>query len=174
MASFLLAALPAIVQAVPELVKMFGSGSQISERNAKAAEVVATIAKSAVGARNEQELVESLASDPQAAQVVRQAIKDNWYQLEEVGGGIQAAREANAKAAEGPGFWLQPAFWITVLLLPLVYFVVVRVLMSDSFSTEVQSMVIAAVVSGVLGALTGFWLGTSFSSSKKDDALFRK
>ncbi len=58
--------------------------------------------------------------------------------------------------------------WITAALLPLVYLVVWRVL-TGQFSPEVQSMVIGAVVSGVLSAITGFWLGSSASSQRKTE-----
>jgi hypothetical protein len=57
---------------------------------------------------------------------------------------------------------------ITAALLPLVYIVVWRVL-TGPFSAEVQSMVIGAVVSGVLSAITGFWLGSSASSQRKTE-----
>jgi|GEM_PF-2137010 len=56
----------------------------------------------------------------------------------------------------------------TAALLPLVYGVVWRVL-TGQFSAEVQSMVIGAVVSGALGSITGYWLGTSASSARKDE-----
>jgi cytochrome bd-type quinol oxidase subunit 1 len=58
---------------------------------------------------------------------------------------------------------------VTAALLPLVYIVVWKVL-TGNFSPEVQSMVIGAVVSGVLSAITGFWLGSSASSQRKDQA----
>jgi hypothetical protein len=67
-----------------------------------------------------------------------------------------------------------PASWyagtVTAALLPLVYLVVWRVL-TGSFSAEVQSMVIGAVVSGVLSSITGFWLGSSAGSQRKTDQL---
>ena len=57
--------------------------------------------------------------------------------------------------------------WSRAEALPLVYLVVWRVL-AGPFSAEVQSMVIGAVVSGVLSSITGFWLGSSASSQRKD------
>ncbi len=57
---------------------------------------------------------------------------------------------------------------ITAAILPLVYWVTWRVL-TGPFSGEVQSMVVGAVVSGGLGAVTGFWLGSSASSQRKDE-----
>ena len=69
-------------------------------------------------------------------------------------------------------FWKQPAFYITLLLVPLVYLVVLIVLWPGSnFSTDIKTMVVTAVVSGVLGAITGFWLASSWSSTRKDDTI---
>ena len=42
-------------------------------------------------------------------------------------------------------------------------------MLTGPFSIEVQSMVVGAVVSGGLGAVTGFWLGSSASSQRKDE-----
>jgi muramidase (phage lysozyme) len=174
MLPFVAAALPAVIQAVPELIRMFGHGSEVNERNAKAAEVAVSIAKEAIGAKNEQELMETLQADPQAAATVRQAVQEQWFKLEEVGGGIQAAREANLTVQGERGFLHNPATWVTAALLPLVYFVVIRVLAYDGFSDEIKIMVVTAVVSGLLSGISGYWLGTSASSKAKDDALLRR
>lgn len=67
---------------------------------------------------------------------------------------------------------MKPAVWYsglaTAAMLPLVYMVVWRVL-TGPFSIEIQSMVIGAVVSGVLQAIVQFWLGTSASSQRKTE-----
>ena len=57
---------------------------------------------------------------------------------------------------------------MTAALLPMVYMVVWRVL-TGNFSPEVQSMVIGAVIGGVLQAVTQFWLGSSASSQRKTE-----
>ena len=57
---------------------------------------------------------------------------------------------------------------VTVAILPLVYWVTWRVL-TGPFSGEVQSVVVGAVVGSGLGAITGFWLGSSASSQRKDE-----
>lgn len=171
MLPFLLPALQAVIGIAPELGKIFGSGSEVSDRNIKAAELVVGAAKEALGVKNEQELVETIKSDPVAAQTVREAVQANWWKLEEIGGGVAAARSFNVQQSN-----IDPkrnmALWVTGALLPLVYLVVSRVIFSDSetFSQDVKAMTVAAVISGVLGAITGYWLGTSFSSAKKDDA----
>lgn len=167
---FLAAALPAIIETVPKLAKIFSSGSEVSERNVKAAEMVVDIAKDAIGAKNEQELVETIKADPAAAQTVREAIDANWGMIDEVGGGIEAARKANIEqSAINPR--RNMALWVTVMLLPLVYVTVGAVLFTDGWTSETRAMVVAAVISGVLGAITGYWLGTSFSSARKDERL---
>lgn len=67
---------------------------------------------------------------------------------------------------------MKPAAWytaaVTAAILPLVYWTTWRVL-TGPFSIEVQSMVVGAVVSGGLSSVTGFWLGSSASSQRKDE-----
>lgn len=57
---------------------------------------------------------------------------------------------------------------VTAAILPLVYLVTWCVL-TGPFSPEVQSMVIGSVVGSGLGSVTGFWLGSSASSQRKDE-----
>lgn len=167
--------IPVVLQAlsalVPQLGSIFGSGSEVSQRNLKAAEVVITAAKGAAGAVNEQELLEKIqAGDPAIVSAVTDAVKTVYFEVVEAGGGgIAAARNANVAAAAQPGAGFKtPAFAVTMALLPLVYMTVYYVLTGD-FASEVKSMVIAAVVSGILGSVAGFWLGSSFSSQRKDE-----
>jgi muramidase (phage lysozyme) len=174
--AFLLAAIPSLVQAVPELIKILGSGSDVSERNAKAAELAVGIAKEALGAKNEQEVIETLAADPQAAVIVREAVKERWYELQEVGGGIEAARDFSLKAQGDKSVLHNPAFLISLLLLifPLMLLVDVFYVHPESYSADGLRTQIVTGVLMVISTIGGFWLGTSFSSSKKDDALLRK
>lgn len=171
MSAFIPAAFAAIAEAVPSLIRLFGS-SEVSERNAKAAELVVNVAKEATGARNEQELIETLKADPAAAALVADAVQHVWYQIAVDTSGIEGARAANSESmAKGERPWMNPALWITILLLPLVYLTVYFVLTRGEFNSEVKSMVVASVVSGVLSAVAGYWLGTSFSSSRKTEQM---
>jgi len=166
--AFALALLPALFDAVPKLVKRFGDGSSVPERNVAAIEAAIAVAKDAIGAKTEQELADALRNEPVSAQAVRIAIEENWGQINDVGGGIEAAREANAaQATTDPRRNL--ALWVTTAILPLVYLTVYAVLFREGWSSEVRAMVVAAIVSGLLSSMTGYWLGTSFSSAKKDD-----
>jgi muramidase (phage lysozyme) len=166
---FIAAVLPSLVAAVPDLIRIFGNSPR-AEANAKAAEIVVNAAKVATGSVNEQDLVEKLDSkDPLVIEQVREAVKNVWYEISVDTGGIQAAREASIKSE---GFWKQPAFWVTLLLMPLVYLVVVTVLGlvgPGQFSVEIQIMVVSSIVSGLLAAISGFWLGTSWSSARKTE-----
>lgn len=167
------ALLPSLIEAIPKLGKLFGSGSEVAERNVAAATMAVQIAQEAVGARNAQEAVEVIKADPTAAQVAQTAIQDRWLELTEAGGdGIAGARKADAAIMLNPEVTLfkSPAFVVTLLLLPLVYMTVGAVLFTDKFSDDMKAMVIGAVISGLLvGALTSYWFGTSASSARKTE-----
>lgn len=176
MAFPLAALLPSLISAAPDLIRVFGKGER-SEQNARAVETVLAVAKEATGAVNEQQAVEMIEAQPEKADAFRAAIKDRWYELAEAGGGgIAAAREYGAKERGDRSPLWNPALWISAAILPLVYFVVYRVIGAEPgvFSEEIRVMVVTAVISGVLGSITGFWLGSSMSSKNKDEALMRK
>lgn len=172
MAPFVAAVLPSLIDLVPKLGRLFSSGSETSERNIKAAEIVVAAAKEAIGARNEQELMETIKADPEAAAAVRGAIESQWFKLEEVGGGIVAAREANAVYLQpgAQGFWFNPAFWISILLLLPLYGLIADVLFvhPDNYSSELRVQFVTALL-GVIALIGAYWLGTSFSSQRKTE-----
>ncbi len=172
MAPFIAAVLPSLIDLVPKLGKLFSSGSDTSERNIKAAEIVVAAAKEAIGARNEQELLEVIKADPAAAAAVRSAIESQWFKLEEVGGGIAAAREANAVYLQpnAPGFWLNPAFWVSLLFLLMPVMILVDMLFAhpDAYDDTLRTQIITAVLA-LLGIVGAYWLGTSFSSQRKTE-----
>lgn len=172
MAPFVAAVLPSLIDLVPKLGRLFSSGSETSERNVKAAEIVVAAAKEAIGARNEQELLETIKADPDAAAAVRSAIESQWFKLEEVGGGIQAAREANAVYMQpgAAGFWLNPAFWVSLVFLAMPVMILVDMLFvhADNYDDTLRTQVITAVLA-LLGIVGAYWLGTSFSSQRKTE-----
>lgn len=167
MAPFLKVALPALIELVPKLGKIFGSGSEVAERNIRAAETVAAIAKDVTDTVNEQAAIEKLTKDPELRATFEQEVTARWGELTEYGGGVQAAGQRNLVA---PGASRNPALWVTAAILPLVYMTVWKVL-DGEFAPEVKSMVVAAVVLGALGAVTAFWLGSSYGSQKKDERI---
>lgn len=170
MAPFLAALLPHLISAVPELAKTFGSGSEVSERNIKAAEVVAGIAKDALGARNEQEVMDTMKSDPAAVATVRAAIQDNWYQLVEVGGGVEAAAQRSIKMQGDRGMWANPALWVSgaLLVFPMMLCVDVFYVHPLSYDANLRTQIVTAILGTIL-AVGAFWLGSSRGSQQKDE-----
>jgi lysozyme len=172
MAPVLAALLPSLVSAIPALAKIFASGSAVSERNTKAAEAVAQIVVEAVGAPNLQGAVETIHSDPAARLRAANAVEAQWYTLVEAGGGgIDGARKFNVAVASAEP-WKMPAVWISSALLALVFMVVGTVLWAEGWSNDIRLQVVTATLT-IIGMVGSFWLGTSASSARKDDALFR-
>lgn len=169
MAPFIAAAIPALVQAAPSLIRLFGNGEQ-AEKNAKAAETVAEIAKSVAGVDTVEGAVNSIQADPAVADEFSAAVELRWYELtgEVGGGGIAGARKANAQAGDP---LKNPAIWVSAAILPLVYIVVGSVMFGADWTMEIKAMVVSSIISLVLGAITGYFLGTSFSSQRKTDML---
>jgi len=165
-------AIQAIAAFMPKVRELF-PGSEVAERNLKAAEAVVNIAKDAIGAANEQDLITKLKEDPQAANVVEKAVQDNWFGIVEVGGGIVEARKAALEMtkAEVP-LWKNPAFIVSMVLLLPVYAVIGSVigLYGVQWDDNVK-MLVVGIISNVLSGTMGFWLGSSFGSQKKTDAF---
>jgi muramidase (phage lysozyme) len=167
---FVIPALNAIIEIFPKLAKVFKPDSAVAERNVAAAEIVVNAAKEAIGARNEQELIETIKeASPEDIKTIQEAVKSVWHEIELDTSGIAAARSAAAAVDQLP-FWRNGAFVITVLFIPLIYLTVWWVLKAEStLSDEVKAMVVASIVSGLLTGIVGFWLGTSFSSQRKTE-----
>lgn len=166
---FVAAALPALVQAIPELIRSFGKG-EVSERNARAAETVMQVVQAATNTQNAQAAVEAVQNDPAAREAARQALEaNNWFDVTEAGGGGLEGARTFAKSV-GDEFWRMGVFWITVLLLPLLYGTVYLVLTgsTEQFSGELRAAIASSVVTGVLGGVIGFWLGLKFSAPRQE------
>lgn len=168
MVPFVAAAIPALIQAAPALIRIFGEGGQ-SEKNAKAAEAVAEIAKEITGETTVEGAVNALGADPVVAKKFSDAVEAKWYELtgEAGGGGIAGARKADAQAMASGKPWLSPALWISIALLPLVYMVVGAVLFGSDWTNDIRAMVVSSIISLVLGSVTGFFLGTSYGSQQR-------
>lgn len=178
-ASIAEAAIPALIRIAPDLTKIFTDKAKpVSERNTEAALKVLEVAQAVTGARNAQEAVETLQDDSAAQADFQKAVQTEWYTLAESGGGgIEGARKFSTElASSGVPFYKLASFWITLILMPLVYLVVYAVVIrgGDGWSQEVKAMVVSAIISGILGAVTGFWLGSSISSDRKTDLLARR
>ena len=87
MAPVIAALLPSLVSLIPELGKLFSSGSDVSERNVAAtrvvAERVAEIVTNATAAPNLQGAVETMQADPAALDAARAAVRREYFELQE-------------------------------------------------------------------------------------------
>jgi muramidase (phage lysozyme) len=166
------ALLPGLIRSIPDLGKLFSSGSEVAERNVKAAELAVGIVQEAVGARNAQEAAEIVASDPAQAQAAQEAVKARWHELTEVGGGVDAARKADAASIAQNGPWWQvfrsPSFIVALFLLPLVYMIVGAVvgLFGAPFSEDVRAAIANGIVGLILGGLIGYYYGQTTSRNR--------
>lgn len=176
MVPFVAAALPPLLQAVPALIGLFKGDSPTSESNAKVAETVVGIAQEALGAVNAQQVVETLAADPDAAATVRAAIESRWFEIAEAGGGgIAGARQADAAfAASRRRSFSSPAFIISLVLLvfPLMLAIDLFYVHPESYNGELRTQIVTAILLciSIVGA---FWLGSSYGSMRKTEAAQR-
>lgn len=169
---FIAAALPALIEAIPKLGRLFGSGSETSTRNLAAVQTVAELVQGAVGARNIQEAVEAIQADPQALQAATRAVEERWYELSEAGGGgIDGARQADAAfIAKGDPASKSPAFLISLMLMSMPTLLLVDVLFVHPahYSGELRVQIVTAVLA-IIAMVGGYWIGTSFSSARKTE-----
>jgi hypothetical protein len=160
------ALLPTIIGMIPQLTKVFTDGTSVTDRNIVVAQKVGELIVDATQATNLQDAVETMQRDPDALQAATSAVQSQLYDLVEAGGGGIAGARAFSASSDGK-FFYSPAFWVTVLLMPLLYGTVWIALTSESgFSNEVRAAIASAVVTGILGAVVGFWLGSSFTTSR--------
>ncbi len=168
-APFIAAALPFLIDAIPRLGKIFGSGSEVSERNVKAAETVVQIVQAATGTTTAQAAVEAIQSDPVKRQAAAEAIEARWYDLTEAGGGgIEGARKADA-AVSGGDLLKSPSFWVACLLLPLVYLLVlslIGIIGTATWSDDVRAGLAGSLISAVIGGLVGYYYGQTTSRNR--------
>lgn len=168
------ALLPSIIEAIPKLGKLFGSGSQVAERNVQAATMAVDLVQQAVGAVNAQDAAEKIKADPDALRAATAAIDAHWYELAEAGGGgIAGARKANTAAMEsGIPLWKNPALLISIVLIVMPMMLVVDVLFvhPENYTGELRVQIVTAVLA-VIAMISGYWIGTSFSSARKDERI---
>lgn len=174
MPPFLLAALPALIDAIPKLAQLFQGGVDTAEPKAVAvAQTVAQLVVDATGSKNVQEAVESIQADPSMLQAATQAIADNWFTLSEAGGGgIDGARQADAAfAAAGRKSVESPAFLISLVLLAMPFLLLIDVFFAHpaNYSGELRTQIVTGVLM-CISMVGAFWLGSSFGSMKKTEA----
>jgi muramidase (phage lysozyme) len=174
--AFVAAALPAIIDAAPKLARLLGSGSEVAERNIKAAELAVSIVQQATGTPNAQAAAEAVRTDPEAARAAAQAIEAHWFELAEAGGGgIEGAHKRSMELmASGKSVWNNPAFVVSAVLLlfPLMLMIDVFWVNPGAYSGELRVQIVTAILA-VIAMIGSYWIGTSFSSARKDEQRAR-
>jgi muramidase (phage lysozyme) len=171
MLPFLIPALSAVMSALPELATKWGGKepSEIASRNIGVASLVVDTVKSAIGASNEQHMVELLGEPAKVAEA-KAAVQDIWWKID--ASGISAARKANeAYLAPGAaGFWRGPAFWISLLLLafPMMLAADVFFVHPAQYDGNMRTQVVTAFLA-VIMVVSGYWIGSSASSARKTE-----
>lgn len=170
---FIKAALPALVQLIPGLIRVFGSEGRVTERNAQAAEAVIQVVQTATNTTNAQAAVEAIQNDLSMRAAATEALdRENWFAPTEAGGGgIAGARDFNVALINSQP-WRMPALWVTVMFMLPFYSVIAAVLFMPGWSAEIRIQVVTAVLS-IAGIIAAFWLGSSFGSQRKDATLTR-
>jgi muramidase (phage lysozyme) len=174
MAPFLAAALPALVELIPRLGRLFGSGSQVSDRNLQAAEAVAQVVQRATSAPNIQTAVEAMRADPAVLQTAVRAVEAHWVDITEAGGGgIEGARKADAVGRAAGDLLHSTSFWVALLLLPLVYLLVlslIGLIGTATWSDDVRAGLAGSLISAIVGGLVGYYYGQTTSRNRATGA----
>lgn len=183
---------PAIINAIPQVKKWFDPSIPVADRNVGLAETVIKTIVEVSGKSDLPAALDAMQTDPPLKQVVTQAVVTHpeVMGLLEVGGGIAKAREfaVQVQNAEKP-FWYNPVWWMSLVMMPLVFWIVGAVLVGgvdlpeeahwsvkaafklfgNAFNEETRSGTVNLVLGLVLGGITGIWFGTSYGSMKKDE-----
>lgn len=164
------ALLPSLIESIPKLGALFGSGSKVSERNIKTAETVMQIVQTATSATNAQAAVEKIQADPAALAAATKAVESHWFELVEGGGGgIDGARKADAAASASGDLLHSPSLWIACLILPLVYLLVLSLIGmvgTATWSDDVRAGLAGSLISAVIGGLVGYYYGQTTSRNR--------
>jgi lysozyme len=174
MAPVLAALLPSLVSLLPELGRLLGSGSAVSERNVQAAGKVAEVVIAATQAPNLQGAIETMERDPDARNAARIAVQTVWYELSEAGGGgIEGARRFNVAMTDGNS-WRAIGWGATLAVLAIGVVLGGGAVMSRLLFSDLDESLTAQILDYFKAAgfiVLGYAFGSSVSSRAKDTAL---
>lgn len=171
MSPLVIPAITALIDAIPNLLRIFKGDSKTVERNAKAVEVVSAVVKEVTGTTSVAAGVEEILSNPELRAKTEAAVQAKWYELSEVGGGIEAARKHDADfRAKGDSVWKSPSFIVALMLIPLVYIGMVsaslRLPIFPDWPFEIRVAIVSSVIGMVLGGIVGYYFGMMTSRNR--------
>lgn len=178
LAPFVAAALPSLIEAAPSLIRIFGKGER-SEQNAKAAEVVADIAKRATGETTVEGAVNAIQSDPEKAAAFREEVHVSMNDLVALTVQMSEAEDKSRAAAldrnltlakVSGGRWLWLLGIVAFVVVVASYVITWQVLFGEnvSLSDETKALLIGQIVIFGFAAVLQFLFGSSLSSRMKD------
>jgi muramidase (phage lysozyme) len=172
--AFIAAAIPALLEAAPALVRLFGSGSEVSERNAKAAEAVAEVAKAVTQADTIEGAVKAIQNDPARAAEFREAVHLNMTEWLGVLKDAAASDDASADrateraiklAGATGGRWLYLLGGVAIAVVVASYAITAGVLFTSStFSDETKALLLGQVVIFGFVTVLGFLFGSNIQN----------
>lgn len=171
MLPFVAAALPALINAAPDLIRIFGGGEQ-SEKNAKAAEKVVEIAKGVTGTETAEQAVQKIQTDPASEAEFRKAAMAQFLDIEKLADArVEKARAFNA--AEQPVFGAWKFVHILSMLVVLAAVAAIGYILGTSDDPTERSMALQTLLLTGFGGVLMYWLGSSDGSAKKTEMMRR-
>jgi muramidase (phage lysozyme) len=170
MAPLILPLLEIAASFIPQLGKMFGSGTEVQQRNVAAASMVADTLIKTTQAVNLQDAVEKIQSDPAALQAATEAVHEILPQLTEGGGGgIDGARKfATAHESDRYGRILEVVTYTALAFLLIANALAFAIGWFKDDWGRIEAVIQADI--GVALMAFSFFLGSSISSKRKDEA----
>lgn len=167
MLPFIAAALPALIQAAPSLIRIFGQGER-SEKNAQAAEKVVEIAKVVTGETTAEGAVQKIQTDPAIAQAFAAEATRQFLTIEGlIDKRIEAARTFNT--SEPPIFGNIKFIHILSLLIAAAALAAIGYILITSSDPNERTMALQTLLIGGFAGVIAYWLGSSSGSDKKTE-----
>jgi len=178
---FILPGLEILARVLPTLGKLLNgeSPSKVAERNLAGVETLADavipLVVKAAGAKNLQDAVERVGEDPGLASTVDEALKKEWFHLQEKS--IQSAREfAVAYSRErNVRLVLGNLTFVELFSLLLAFYGMLGggyvLVNNEQFGSQIVGGVITLILIGGFVGTKEFWLGTSSESQRKTDMI---
>lgn len=167
--AFIAAALPTLLNAAPDLIRVFGKGEQ-SEKNAQAAAKVVEIAKVVTGETTAEGAVAKIQSDPAMADAFSAEARAQFLEIEAMAEKrIAAAREFNK--SDEPMFGRVKFVHILSLLVAIAALAGIGYILITSTDPTERSMALQTLLIGGFSGVLAYWIGSSQGSDKKTDLM---